>query len=301
MHQQDKEGEFFRKIAEQGHYAGRTKPTPTRQGLYLASSDGKLWASVNSTDARDVRKMIRKGLARWGAPINQSNLKYEPVDSNKTVEPHSEIHIPFPEGGLSLIETMRDLPRVNFPGHQTNRHNFDHAWLTAEEVDGFIPPKNEKGESFEINEAIVRRLAQFHFVDQVNGESDPWRPEDIESASLNGTVTEVDGAEITIELAGQVRCVQTPTGEKNPFNGKVINQERGVDLKIRGWLIYDTSSKSFQRFDLLGAGNRWGSALYSFRFRDLDPEPVGFFLELSPSKGVAKIRPKFLTWEYFGE
>ncbi len=300
MHQQDAEGEFFRKIAEQGHYAGRTKPTPTRQGLYLASSDGKLWASINSVDASDVRKMLRKGLARWGAPNSQENLKYEPVDTDKKFEPLAAFH-PFPEGGLSLIETMRDLPRHDHPGHKTNRHNFDHVWLTAEEANTFVPKKTETGASFSIDEQVVRRLAQFHFVDQVNGESDPWRPEDVKTAALKGTVTKIDGNEVTIQLTGEARCVQAPTGEVNPFNGKEIAQDRGVDLKIRGWLVYDTSSKSFKRFDILGAGNRWGSALYSFRFRDMGPEPVGFLLELSPEGGEARIRPKFLTWEYFGE
>lgn len=301
MHQQDAEGEFFRKIAEQGHYAGRTKPTPTRQGLYLASSDGKLWASINTTDARDVRKMIRKGLARWGAPINQEQLKYDPVGVEKTFEPHQAYNIAFPDGGLALVETMRDLPRNNDPGHKTNRHNFDHVWLTAKEVGAFVPQEIEVGQTYEIDEQVVRRIAQFHFVDQVNGESNPWRPEEVKAATMKGTVSNIDGDQVTIWLTGEARCAQTPTGEVNPFNGRTVDKERGVDLELRGWLVYDTAAKSFKRFDLLGSGNRWGSAIYSFRFNDMDPEPVGFLLELNQGTVDTKIRPKFLTWEYFGE
>ena len=35
--QEDAKGEFFRLIAEQGHYAGRTQPSATRQGIYALS------------------------------------------------------------------------------------------------------------------------------------------------------------------------------------------------------------------------------------------------------------------------
>ena len=38
----------FEVIAEQGHFAGRVKPTPTRQGIYATAPSGRLSASVKS-------------------------------------------------------------------------------------------------------------------------------------------------------------------------------------------------------------------------------------------------------------
>ena len=64
QHRKDIEGKYFRKIAEQGHYAGRTQPTSTRQGLYVATVDGHLLASVNSTDAGEVLGMMKRAVAK---------------------------------------------------------------------------------------------------------------------------------------------------------------------------------------------------------------------------------------------
>ncbi|HEX2184014.1 MAG TPA: hypothetical protein VHN78_00740, partial [Chloroflexota bacterium] len=48
--QRDAKGEFFRLVAEQGHYAGRTYPTSTRQGYYAFTPDGTVLAAANSRD-----------------------------------------------------------------------------------------------------------------------------------------------------------------------------------------------------------------------------------------------------------
>ncbi len=46
--QRDAKGEFFRLVAEQGHYAGRTYPTGTRQGMYVFTADGKVLGAANT-------------------------------------------------------------------------------------------------------------------------------------------------------------------------------------------------------------------------------------------------------------
>ena len=59
------EAEWFRTVAEQGHYGGRTVPTDTRQGIYAAAPSGVLLASINHSDPRRVADMLRKALAIW--------------------------------------------------------------------------------------------------------------------------------------------------------------------------------------------------------------------------------------------
>lgn len=65
--QQDAKGEYFRLVAEQGHYAGRTVPSATRQGQYAFAADGTLLASVNTRDADAMLGMMRQALERWEA------------------------------------------------------------------------------------------------------------------------------------------------------------------------------------------------------------------------------------------
>jgi hypothetical protein len=39
---------LFQQVAEQGHYAGRTTPTDTRQGIYAFAPSGAFLGSMNS-------------------------------------------------------------------------------------------------------------------------------------------------------------------------------------------------------------------------------------------------------------
>src|SRR2546422_5590413 len=63
--QQDAKGEFFRLVAEQGHYAGRTQPSATRQGIYACTAEGRLLASINTRQAEPMRGMVQEALRRW--------------------------------------------------------------------------------------------------------------------------------------------------------------------------------------------------------------------------------------------
>jgi len=297
--QQDRDGLFFRKIAEQGHYAGRTKPTGSRQGLYIATIDGTLLASANSSSPIEVMRLMQTGLNRWNRGAKNSKGAFK-----SSAEPDKNYTTSFPKGGLILRETMRDLPRPNQPHHKTDQHNFDHVWMTAEEVKAFSPTKAEPGFTYKIPEKIVRRLVRFHLIDQVKGESPAWEHSQILNASLAAQVTQVGGKDseaprIRIRLKGKANCVCPPTGEVNPFTNHKITKERGIDAVIRGWLTYDTKTKSFTDFDLLACGERWGTAIYSFRRRDLGRSPIGFAFEQLEVKPKNMTMPAFALDDYF--
>ena len=297
QHRKDAEGRYFRKIAEQGHYAGRTRPTATRQGLYVATADGHLLASVNSTQADRVLKMMKQGAAKW-----QQRVALGAVNTKKTNEKFrrdKNYSVPFPKDGLILGETCRDLPRPNDRSFKNWRHNFDNVWLTNQEVAAFKPKAATKGQKYKIDDAVIGRLAQFHFVDQVNGEASSWDESDIKKAWCGAEVVEVASDGIKVKLTGHVKCVKPPTGNRNPYSGKRIDKERGVDLKISGYLVYNPKSDRFKSFDLVAHGPRWGAATYNFRHRDMGPQPIGFAFKMLETKPENMTQPKFLVWGYF--
>src|SRR5712691_1389326 len=81
--QRDAKGEFFRLVAEQGHYAGRTQPSATRQGIYACTAEGRLLASINTRPAEPMRGMLREALERWreetsGDERREPLISYEP-------------------------------------------------------------------------------------------------------------------------------------------------------------------------------------------------------------------------------
>jgi hypothetical protein len=296
MYQRDSEGQFFRHIAEQGHFAGKTKPAPTRQGLYVTGVDGDLLHSLNATDAKQILSLMGRGLAKWDQKQN-GNARIAPLyESNKT---DPKFAIDFPKDGLILRQTMRDLPSSSNPRRDTSRHNFDHVWFTAKEKSDFTPKKMEVGETWEVATQTVKRLVAFHTVDQVHGEADAWGSKDVKEASIQCRVVDIAKSKVLIELSGNAKCIKPPSGEMNPYNNRKIEKDITNDLRISGELLFDSESREFQSFRLLAAGMRSGAATYNFRFNDMGPSPIGFAFELLEDKPENRIKPKFLTWQYF--
>src|SRR5207253_664456 len=61
---QDAEGEFFRKVADQGPRKGQSGST--RQGIYCFTADGELLAYKNAGQDADVmRELFQQGLKKW--------------------------------------------------------------------------------------------------------------------------------------------------------------------------------------------------------------------------------------------
>src|SRR3954447_6579596 len=62
---EDAEGEFFRKVANQGPRKGIGGST--RQGIYCLTASGKLLAFKNSQSAAVMLETLQIGLRRWNA------------------------------------------------------------------------------------------------------------------------------------------------------------------------------------------------------------------------------------------
>ncbi|MBT3270512.1 hypothetical protein HN371_25435 [Candidatus Poribacteria bacterium] len=291
--QDDAKGEFFRHIAEQGHYAGRTNPTATRQGLYACTADGDLLASVNTTNADRLLSVLEEALAAWDARERVD------TDAPGAYAADPRYARTFPEGGLILRETMRDLPRSGDPEASTWQHNFDYMWLTADEAEGLIPLDTAVGSQFEAPPAVVTRLARFHMVDHVRGEAPSWRAEDVEDARLMLRVESAEGARVSMSVAGHVRVRRGPTEEENPFSGFRVDTERGVD--VDGVVEVNPGARVVTELRVVATGVRWGATTYNGRSKDLGPAPIGFAFELIPDTPENRTPPKFVPGSYFSK
>jgi len=298
IHRRDDVGDFFRKIAEQGHYAGRTKPTTTRQGLYVSMADGQLLASINSTGADEVLKMMKHAVTKF-----EKIKKDEQPEISDTFESDKKFTATVPPGGMILRVTCRDLPRESDADHETWRHNFDNLWLTAEEVNSFVAPREEDdvkiGHEYEIPSAIISRIARFHFLDHVRGEAPGWQPKSVKIANATAKVVGVATDEIQIELTGRVKCVQDPDKEVNAYTGFVIDSESGIDLRLSARMTWNVDRAAFTRFDWVAYGDRWGTATYNFRHNDMEANPIGFTLNLLPTIPENMTQPKYILQSYY--
>jgi hypothetical protein len=297
--QRDAKGEFFRLVAEQGHYGGRTVPSATRQGQYAFTPDGTLLASINTRDADKMLGMMHQALERWHAL--RAERKAASVESG---EYERDPRYPdfYPADGLILKQTLRDLPRPE--GHESPQVrpeaiNFDYAWFTREEARGFLPESLEVGARRELPWAIVRRLARFHLLDSVRGETPAWRDENVQSAKIGTEITGIDGPWVHLRLDGAVLNTQTGTWAIRPFQEKIEGISRGYDCQLRGELTFNTERGAFERFDLVVTGNRWGGTEHNNRQADLPASPMGIVFQMAGHTPADRTPPHANLWEYF--
>ena len=137
----DAECRLFQKIAEQGHYAGRTRPSRTRQGTYATTADGTFLASWNNNDPRFVAGKLREALKNWDK-LRAEGRKFSGEDPLDIAQLNRADRF-FPEGGLVLKVNTRDLPRdPPQQGRWANAWNQDFAWFTKDEAGQFLPARD---------------------------------------------------------------------------------------------------------------------------------------------------------------
>jgi hypothetical protein len=297
--QQDAKGEFFRLVAEQGHYAGRTQPSATRQGIYACTAEGRFLASINTRQAGPMLGMMREALERW----REETIPTGPWTLMAPYEPDPRAPHGYPEGGLVLKVYTRDLPRtVDTRPDDWRRDavNYDHAWFTREEAAGLLPPDAVVGSRFPVPASIVRRLARFHLMDNVRGETPMWREEEVRCAEMTLEVATASAERVELHLEGAVQNIARGTWAVHPFIEPLPDAERGFDCRVRGFLSYDRSHARFVRFDLLAVGMRWGGSEHNIRRDDLEPAPMGVAFELAGGEPADRTPPQGVSSGYWG-
>ena len=289
----DAECRLFQKIAEQGHYAGRTQPSFTRQGTYATTADGTLLASWNKTDPRFVASKLREALENWDRLKAEGRTfsGKEPLDIARLNRPDRF----FPDGGLVLKVNTRDLPRdPPQQGRWAGAWNQDFAWFSKDEAAEFLPGEIEPGRTHEVPRALVERLARFHFLDNVRGQTPPFPAPAIEHATLASRVTAVKGDVVSLGLEGRTKAVQKGVWPVRVFDD--MNQpsahERGLEMKLLGSARFDRKQGRFIGFEVVAVGTRWGGTQYNYRGNDLAPAPFGAVLSLAGASRAERVAPE---------
>lgn len=288
---------LFRQIAEQGHYAGRTQPSATRQGIYAAAPSGAFLASVNTRRVEGVLVMLDQALAAWDELPDEERWLEEGVAAGA---PKWRFEDLWPEDGLALTVVSRDLVRVDSShGDDWREHawNLDHAWFRRDELATFVPAELRVGATVSVERGLVARLAALHLVDNVRGQVTVFADADVETAQLESEVVAIDGDRVELLLTGATRAVTRGSWAVRGFRDRndPDEQTRGVELALRGRATWDAASGRFVRFDLVADGVRWGGTQYNARGDDLAEKPIAFVL--SRAEDDDRIAPA-VWWRY---
>jgi hypothetical protein len=141
---------------------------------------------------------------------------------------------------------------------------------------------------------LVARLARFHFLDNVRGQTPPFPARAIEDATLTSRVTAVDGDMVSVHVEGRTKGVQKGDWSIRGFEdmNRRSSQERGLELKLLGSARFGRKQGSFVGFELVAIGARWGGTQYNCRGDELAPAPFGAVLSLAGASRAERVAPE---------
>jgi hypothetical protein len=253
---QDETGEFYRKVAFQGP---RGKTDETTQGRYACTADGRLLGFNNNRDVGRLKGMLAKALAELSKLSPPPPPPSPPATgaAGEAGKPDARYFREAPEGSLVLDVHAKILTGAETSPPAWRRVNAevvsrDHLWILKEEVAALAPPAGAApGDEIVVPEALKMRIARFHLVDNVRGEPDLWRRDEVKLAAMRLAVESIGkGGEVALDLTGEVR-LESKGGD------------RAYDARLRGRLVFDPEKRAFTAFDVVARGDCRGEGTYT--------------------------------------
>ena len=232
--QQDAEGRFYQKIANQGP---RKVGAGTTQGLYAASGDGSLLGFTNNRGPEKTLQLMQTALA-----------KHRPgkIDAIPSGRPDLRFNPKLPEGGLIVRVNSKVLggyPETDDPWRRIFQESIgrDNLWIRGDEQQALL--------NGQFPASLINRIARYHLVDNTRGEPPMWEPEEIRVADVRideGLVrgsfqlaTKSGDRAYRAELLG---FVEIRDGKVSRFdlvvNGEFLGQGQYTGNAPKGWFPF---------------------------------------------------------------
>ncbi len=276
-------------MADKGHYGGGQG---TRQGIYVCSSSGDFLASINSLNPDAVITTLETALHKWQQLPETARRR----GSGTKSAPAHRWETSYPDDGLVLVSVNRDLVAEQGGLRRTgDRWNRDHVWFSAEEARSWLPADPIPRAVHQLPEPLVRRLAQFHLVDNVRGQTLPFAAEEVSGSEIQTEVLERRGQSVRLRISGVTRAVA-----EGPWlmgdNGWRPPREfpRRTATQLHGYATYDLARAAFTEFEVV-AVSRWrGCTQNNGRSRGPKEGTTGFVLTLAEDTPGEHVPPAFI-------
>jgi hypothetical protein len=258
---------FFQEMANHGHYGGQ--PDSTRQGIYVCAPSGKFLASINSNDPDRVLDMMRAGLRAWEQLPDAE--RWLPAQS--AIQPRHRWEDSYPRGGLIANVISRDLPAQCDPAAPCEvKWNQDYVWFSKQEARQWLSADPKPGGVHQLPDELVARLARFHFVDNVKGQTPQFSRSGVQGSRIETKVEEVAGSSVKLTISG-LTIGASGDGWWQSSNGVVT--------RVLGRATFDLDQGAFIQFEMVALGRRWGHTRYNARSRDAESGPLGYVFRLA--------------------
>jgi len=276
-------------MADKGHYGGGQG---TRQGIYVCSSSGDFLSSINSLDPDAVITTLETALRKWKQlpeTVRRRGSAANPMPAHRW-------EASYPGKGLVLVSVNRDLAAEQGDFRRTDdRWNRDHVWFSAEEARGWLPRDLKTGAVHVVPAALAQRLARFHLIDSVRGQTLPFAVEEVRGSVIQTEVLERRGQVVRLQISGATKAVAEGPWLMGDNDWKPPREfPRSLATKLLGYASYDLDRGAFTAFEMIAVGARRGYTQNNDRSRGPQEGTIGFVFTLAEDAPAGRVPPAFI-------
>ncbi len=226
---------------------------------------------------------MQQGLEAW----RRLTADERRLTADSEIKPSHRWEDSYPSKGLVLTMITRDLPAQCDPHQPCEvKWNQDQVWFSRAEARRWLPAEPQPGDKHALPADLVERLARFHLVDTVKGQSATFSRRGVDGSAITAEVTDRDGARVKLKISGRTQGVTGAGWWRESSNGVVSH--------LLGTATFDLEQGAFTEFEMVALGRRWGNTRLNGRRRDPDQGPLGFVFKLAP-RGAVPVAPAFIA------
>ncbi|ARU40718.1 hypothetical protein CCB80_06015 [Armatimonadetes bacterium Uphvl-Ar1] len=231
------ERSWFLSTAEKVH-PGVTKGV-TGQGFYVVGADGQAYKfSMHGRQRDEFMKLLDEGLEAF--KNSPPEAKHEPLTSPRSWSRER------PAGTTVVRSISRILPLPEDAPEKNRSIGRDHFWIFPEDIQAI---QSNPLTTFPLPAKLARRLARFHLVDNVRGEPNRWRFDNIRTLDIQ--VTRVSKDEYQFHGLFRMTNLEGRDGTEKGIAGMI---EGTISLNSKGELM----SRPGVSFIAYAQGYAWG-------------------------------------------
>ncbi len=272
QHRESPEARLFRQFAEEGHY-GRRSQSLTRQGIYAVTPGGHFLGSWNTRYLPKVLEELDQALERWEQLDPQERLAGEALSVDWRWSDA------YPEKGLALLVTTRDMPRDDLPETMRGEWrrtawNQDRFWISEQELAGLrSDPK--------VQQSLAQRFVRVHGRDNARGQSPGYPRKAVQEARWTLVRIPADDDREVYRVQGYGAVEETGRWRINDRHDEPATHTRSFAGPMLGEIEFE--GERCVRFELAWVGERQGATQYNGRADDPGPAPMGVVMTLAPA------------------
>ncbi len=165
----------------------------TAQGLYVVGADGKLYGWINNHNVDEVRKFLEHGIAAYRTePTRSVQITQSQVNEKFSMAPDPTTSV------VRIFTRIRPVPAgADVLNNGVGR---DHLWILQNEVEQIGAHDDRK--PFPLPSQLVARLVRYHLIDNVRGEPDMWKGDEIVKSNFSARYVRSTASSKIYELRG---------------------------------------------------------------------------------------------------